>query len=188
MIQRKKNRQGNDIGTQYRSLILFNDQSEEMLSIELKDEYQILLRKEGYGDIVTDIKKLKKFYPAEEYHQDYLVKNPNGYCPDHSTGIVFKEVEKPKIDNSYLLAGKYSLVLDSEFCPYCTKLKNEVLSDYEGSIPLHFRYSSELHDLQLSSPTWATPTIFLLKMELRNFLFKDLCKEKTSIRLLVFLN
>ena len=54
----QKNRQGNDIGTQYRSLILFNDQSEEMLSIELKDEYQILLRKEGYGDIVTDIKKL----------------------------------------------------------------------------------------------------------------------------------
>ena len=159
-----------------------------MLSIELKDEYQILLRKEGYGDIVTDIKKLKKFYPAEEYHQDYLVKNPNGYCPDHSTGIVFKEVEKPKIDNSYLLAGKYILVLDSEFCPYCTKLKNEVLSDYEGSIPyiidipqncMIFNYHLLLGQHQLS---------FLLKMELRNFLFKDLFKEKTSIRPLVFLN
>ena len=165
----QKNRQGNDIGTQYRSLILFNDQSEEMLSIELKDEYQKLLSKEGYGDIVTNIKKLKKFYPAEEYHQDYLVKNPNGYCPDHSTGIVFEEAEKPKIDNSYLLAGKYILVLDSEFCPYCTKLKNEVLSDYEGSIPLHYRYSSDLHDLQLSSPTWATPTIFFIEDGVEKF-------------------
>jgi peptide methionine sulfoxide reductase msrA/msrB len=165
----QKNRQGNDIGTQYRSLILFNDQSDEMLSIELKDEYQKLLSKEGYGDIVTNIKKLKKFYPAEEYHQDYLVKNPNGYCPDHSTGIVFEEVEKPKIDNSYLLAGKYILVLDSEFCPYCTKLKNEVLSDYEGSIPLHYRYSSDLHDLQLSSPTWATPTIFFIEDGVEKF-------------------
>ncbi len=165
----QKNRQGNDIGTQYRSLILFNDQSEEMLSIELKDEYQMLLSKEGYGDIVTNIKKLKKFYPAEEYHQDYLVKNPNGYCPDHSTGIVFEEVEKSKIDNSYLLAGKSILVLDSEFCPYCTKLKNEVLSDYEGSIPLHYRYSSDLHDLQLSSPTWATPTIFFIEDGVEKF-------------------
>ena len=64
----QKNRQGNDIGTQYRSLILFNDQSDEMLSIELKDEYQKLLSKEGYGDIVTNIKKLKKFYQIGRAH------------------------------------------------------------------------------------------------------------------------
>ena len=49
------------------------------------------------------------------------------------------------------------------------KLKNEVLSDYEGSIPLHFRYSSELHDLQLSSPTWATPTIFFIEDGVEKF-------------------
>ena len=165
----QKNRQGNDIGTQYRSLILFNNESEERLSSDLKDDYQLLLKKHGYGDIVTDIKKLKNFYIAEDYHQDYLVKNPNGYCPDHSTGIVFKETEKPKIDNSYLLTGKYILVLDSEFCPYCAKLKNEVLSDYEGSIPLHYRYSSDLHDLQLSSPTWATPTIFFIEDGVEKF-------------------
>ena len=163
------NRQGNDIGTQYRSIILVKNQEERELAQSLIAEYQKLLLKEGYGTIRTVIRPLEKFYEAEEYHQDYLVKNPNGYCPDHSTGIVFKEVEKPKIDNSYLLSGKYILVLDSEFCPYCTKLKNEVLSDYDGSIPLHYRYSSELHDLQLSSPTWATPTIFFIEDGVEKF-------------------
>ena len=54
-------------------------------------EFQSLLSLEGYGEIKTEIKTLEKFYEAEEYHQDYLVKNPNGYCPDLSTGVVFED-------------------------------------------------------------------------------------------------
>ena len=94
----------------------------------------MLLSEEGFGNIVTDIKFLEKFYAAEEYHQDYLVKNPNGYCPDHSTGIVFESNQKSKTDNSSLLVDKQILVLDSEFCPYCQKLKEEVLNDYDLSL------------------------------------------------------
>ena len=70
-------------------------------------DYQALLTKAGYGEIQTSVKLLDKFYAAEEYHQDYIKKNPNGYCPDHSTGVAFNE-EKLHIniiDNSALLEG-----------------------------------------------------------------------------------
>jgi len=84
------NRQGNDIGTQYRSVILtINDQQREIAQ-RLRNEFQVLMSSRGYGKITTKIKPLVEFHYAEEYHQDYLVKNPNGYCPDHSTGVVFK--------------------------------------------------------------------------------------------------
>ena len=79
------NRQGNDIGTQYRSIILYTKQSQKKVIDETTNEFQKLLLEKGYGEIQTKIKPLKKFYVAEEYHQDYIRKNPNGYCPDHST-------------------------------------------------------------------------------------------------------
>ena len=172
------NRQGNDIGTQYRSLILVNNQEEKEIAENIKSRFQVLLSEEGFGNIVTDIKFLEKFYAAEEYHQDYLLKNPNGYCPDHSTGVVFESNQRSKLDNSALLVDKQILVLDSEFCPYCQKLKEEVLNDYDGSIPLHFRYSSDLHNLDLVSPTWATPTIFFLDDGVEKFSLQGFVQKK----------
>ena len=84
----QENRQGNDIGVQYRSVIL----SKEVKKV--KNKYQIF-EKKGFGPIKTNIKELTNFYLAENYHQDYLKKNPNGYCPDYSTGVVFsKKLEK----------------------------------------------------------------------------------------------
>ena len=73
---------------------------------------------------------------------------------------------------------KQILVLDSEFCPYCQKLKEEVLNDYDGSIPLHFRYSSDLHNLDLVSPTWATPTIFFLDNGVEKFSLQGFVQKK----------
>ena len=75
----QENRQGNDIGVQYRSLILTSSDEEISISNEIKNEYQNLLTKKGFGLIKTDIKKFTNFYLAENYHQDYLKKNPNGY-------------------------------------------------------------------------------------------------------------
>ncbi|TMP71537.1 peptide methionine sulfoxide reductase, partial [Pseudoalteromonas ruthenica] len=69
----QKNRQGNDIGTQYRSTILFSELDQKNVAIKLKATYQALLAKNGYGKIQTNIKPLDKFYSAEEYHQNYLV-------------------------------------------------------------------------------------------------------------------
>ena len=71
------NKQGNDIGVQYRSLILTLSEEETSLANKIKNEYQNLLNKEGYGSIKTSIKKFTNFYLAESFHQDYLKKNPN---------------------------------------------------------------------------------------------------------------
>ena len=158
------NRQGNDIGTQYRSTILFVNDSQKNLAEELINKYQILLNEGGYGKIKTKLEQLDNFYLAEDYHQDYLKKNPNGYCPDLSTGIVFDQKEKNILDNSYLLAGKQILILDSQdYCPYCEKLKNDVTDNYKGSIQMSHRTSDQLHGLQIISPTWATPSIIFLE-------------------------
>jgi len=80
-------RQGNDIGTQYRSgIYAFSDQDLD-LATQSKIIYEERLKKAKYGEITTEIKKASKFYFAEEYHQQYLAKNPNGYCSLKGTGI-----------------------------------------------------------------------------------------------------
>ena len=80
-------RQGNDIGTQYRSII-FYDEDETRKKIEFsRDQYQNELEKAGYGKIVTEIQSSEKFFYAEDYHQQYLAKNPSGYCGLGGTGI-----------------------------------------------------------------------------------------------------
>ena len=159
------NRQGNDIGTQYRSIVLFSNNSQKQKILELIAEYQILLNEEGYGQIRTAVKPLKKFFKAENYHQDYIKKNPNGYCPDHSTGVRFvRNIAKPKNDNSKLKDGKNIVVIEpSGYCPYCDKLREDVLNEYAGNIPLHYRKASELEGINLVTPTWATPTILFIQ-------------------------
>ena len=127
-------------------------------------QFQVLLNQKGYGKIQTKIKPLVEFHYAEEYHQDYLVKNPNGYCPDHSTGIVFQDQESlKKVDNDFLFEGKHILVIESDSCPYCIKFRENVLSKYKGTIPLSFRTSSQLNGLSIKTETWATPTFLLLE-------------------------
>ena len=161
------NRQGNDVGTQYRSVILTNSQAQADTATQVQAAYQLLLSQAGYGAITTQIKPLREFFPAEQYHQDYIAKNPNGYCPDHSTGVRFSSDNKTQtaaVDNSALLTGKQILVIDSEnYCPYCEKFKAEVANSYQGDIPLHFRYANAVNGLTLNTPTWATPTIILLQ-------------------------
>ena len=158
------NRQGNDIGTQYRSVILTTNDQQNEIAKKLLNEFQGLMSRQGYGKIVTKIKPLEKFYYAEEYHQDYLAKNPNGYCPDYSTGVVFeKNKNLVEIDNSLLLKGKQIIVIESEFCPYCAKFRETVLSSYKGTVPLTYRFASQLTGLNIKTETWATPTVLFLE-------------------------
>ena len=160
----QKNRQGNDIGTQYRSIILTTTDEQAKVAKQVKSQYQQLLTNASYGPIETVIKPLKSFVSAEEYHQNYLEKNPNGYCPDHSTGVVFDKKPVKKIDNSALLVGKQIVVLDSrDYCPYCEKFKSAVANDYNGTIPMTFRHADQLNGLTIKSATWATPTILFLE-------------------------
>ena len=83
-------RQGNDIGTQYRSAIYVNE-NEDLLEVkETMKEFQKLLDKNGYKKITTEIKRDIEYYFAEAYHQQYLYKNPNGYCGLGGIGIKFQ--------------------------------------------------------------------------------------------------
>ena len=85
------NRQGNDIGTQYRSGAYYFSDTQKLTLMETKASYDELLQKAGFGSIVTEIKKAPEFFLAEDYHQQYLAKNPLGYCGLGGTGIDLKK-------------------------------------------------------------------------------------------------
>lgn len=80
-------RQGNDIGTQYRSAVYAVGDSQLRAAEASRDSYQGRLREAGFGVITTEIALAPAFYYAEEYHQQYLAKNPNGYCGIGGTGV-----------------------------------------------------------------------------------------------------
>jgi peptide-methionine (S)-S-oxide reductase len=80
-------RQGNDVGTQYRSAIFTHGDAQAAAAKASREMYQRELTKAGYGEIQTEIRPAPEFYFAEDYHQQYLVKVPNGYCPVHATGV-----------------------------------------------------------------------------------------------------
>ena len=80
-------RQGNDVGTQYRSAIYVQTPEQEAAALAGREAYQERLTAAGYGEITTEIAPLGQFFYAEDYHQQYLFKVPNGYCPVHSTGV-----------------------------------------------------------------------------------------------------
>jgi peptide-methionine (S)-S-oxide reductase len=80
-------RQGNDRGTQYRSAIYCTDQIQLDQALASAESVQNLLQERGYGEITSEICQAPSFYYAEDYHQQYLAKNPNGYCGLRGTGI-----------------------------------------------------------------------------------------------------
>jgi len=85
------NSQGNDIGSQYRSAIFFTTPKQEEMALATRAIYQEAIIPAGYGEIVTEIVPAENhtYWPAEEYHQKYLAKNPNGYDCHSSTGVAF---------------------------------------------------------------------------------------------------
>ena len=82
-------RQGNDIGTQYRSVCYCNNEEELAIVQASLDNFQSTLFASNFGSITTELKMNQKYYLAEEYHQQYLDKNPNGYCGIGGTGCEF---------------------------------------------------------------------------------------------------
>ena len=80
-------RQGNDVGTQYRSAIYLTDESQRAAADASAERFAAALRGSGYGDVTTEIAPLGEFWYAEPYHQQYLAKNPGGYCGLGGTGV-----------------------------------------------------------------------------------------------------
>ncbi len=84
-------RQGNDIGTQYRSVIIASTPQQHAAALTSRDAYQQALSAAGFGAITTEIVDAVPFYYAEDYHQQYLAKNPAGYCGLGGTGVPYRE-------------------------------------------------------------------------------------------------
>jgi peptide-methionine (S)-S-oxide reductase len=82
-------RQGNDVGTQYRSGIYFSNEEQRKLAERSAESYSAALKSAGYGAITTEVIRAADFFYAENYHQQYLAKNPTGYCDLGGTGVSF---------------------------------------------------------------------------------------------------
>ena len=80
-------RQGNDVGTQYRSGLYYYDDEQKELATRSREAFQAKLSAAGYGEITTEVESVPEYYFAEDYHQQYLAKNPNGYCGLGGTGV-----------------------------------------------------------------------------------------------------
>jgi peptide methionine sulfoxide reductase msrA/msrB len=168
--------QGNDKGNNYRSAIYWTNDTQKQIAVDTKDKYQLLLNNKGFGKIVTELKPLTKFWKAEDYHQDYLAKNPNGYCPNHKTGVKFanKGMLKEKLGETYNehlknvilepLVGKEIVVIESDaYCAYCVAFKEKVLDTYQGSIPARSVFAHNLKGYTIKTETFATPTILFIE-------------------------
>ena len=181
------NGQGNDIGNNYRSGIYYTNDKQLKIANETKTKYQKILTTNGYSKIVTEIKPLGKYYLAENKHQDYLERNPYGYCPNHSTGVKFPiehikntdvntevsmDVENG-VESSIIttknkqlipIKGKEIIVVESEnYCPYCVKFKKDVLKGYKGNIKLTVTFASKLKNYSLKGKIQASPTILFIE-------------------------
>ena len=156
------NRQGNDRGNNYRSALFYTNDAQKSIALATKEVYQKLLNKAGYGAITTEIKPLTKFYPAEDYHQNYLQKNPFGYCPNHATGVKFGN-QKIAVDTIQPLGGKEIVVIDAEHCRFCAKFKKNVTDNYNGTLPLRTTHQDTLKGFKLKSKIQGTPTILFIE-------------------------
>jgi len=140
------------------------------------------------SNFTTQIQKLDKFYSAEKYHQNYLKKNPNGYCPNHSTGVKFEKVKR-KHPFIKPLGGKEIIVIKALFCPYCERFEKNVTDAYKGTIPLRTVYEEELKGFDLKSKIKGTPTIFFIDNAKEVFSYtgemdkKDFYKELGKFKL-----
>ncbi|RMH94573.1 peptide-methionine (S)-S-oxide reductase [Lysobacter pythonis] len=161
--------QGNDIGSNYRSAIYTTTPEQLALAKQTRDIYQAALTREGFGPIVTEIEPLKAYIRAEEYHQDYLVKNPKGYCGLGGTGVKYAiegesgGAHKP-LDPTTLDAKRQLVVFEAENCPYCEKFKADVLDHWRAEVPVARSLSSQPPvGWRLEKALFATPTIVLFE-------------------------
>ena len=170
-------RQGNDVGSNYRSAIYTRDDGQLAIARRTRDAYQAALTKAGRGSITTDIAPLKTYFRAEDYHQDYLKKNPNGYCGLGGTGVRYpvaaatsdatpmpeKAATKP-LDPKALNHKRQLVVFEAEDCPYCKQFKKEVLDQWKSEVPVARTLAAQPPaGWTLEKALFATPTIVLFE-------------------------
>ena len=170
-------RQGNDVGSNYRSAIYTHDDAQLAIAKKTRDTYQAALAKAGRGTITTDIAPLKTWYRAEEYHQDYLKKHPDGYCGLGGTGVRYPgsaaaqgaspmpdKVAAQPLDPKALNLRRQLVIFEAEDCPYCKQFKAEVLDHWKSEVPVARTLSTQPpQGWTLEKALFATPTIVLFE-------------------------
>jgi len=165
-------RQGNDVGSNYRSAIYTSSDAQITIAKKTRDAYQAALRQAGRGAITTEIAPLQKYYKAEEYHQDYLKKNPNGYCGLGGTGVKYpgaltpaKAVAPAKpLDPKTLNLKRQLVVFEAEDCAYCKQFKAEILDSWKSEVAIARTLSvAPPSGWKLEKALFATPTVVLFE-------------------------
>jgi len=161
-------RQGNDIGSNYRSAVYTTSDAQQQIAVRTRDIYQQALTEAGYGPITTEIAPLRHYNRAEEYHQDYLKKNPNGYCGLGGTKVAYPgQLAKPTPDRlqaDALALDRQLVVFEAEACPFCKLFRAEVLDDWASEVPVVTTLNPEPPEgWSLEKELFATPTIVLFE-------------------------
>jgi peptide methionine sulfoxide reductase msrA/msrB len=184
-------RQGNDIGSNYRSAVYTHGDRQLSIAQATKAAYQTALAAGGYGTITTEIQPLVRYIAAEDYHQDYLVKNPDGYCGLGGTGVKFPAealatlggaattvaaataapgqeagaMSTPvRLVGSALDATRQLVVFEAADCAFCAKFRAEVSDGWQSPVPIvHTLDAREPEGWTLEKPLFATPTIVLFE-------------------------
>jgi peptide methionine sulfoxide reductase msrA/msrB len=169
-------RQGNDIGSNYRSAIYYNSDAQREIALATRDAYQQALSKAGYGTITTEIAALRNYNRAEKYHQDYLKKNPNGYCGLGGTNVAYPgtvpgdgqqlaSAQAPEqLKASDLNRDRQLIVFEAEDCPFCKQFRAEVLDHWSSDIPVISTLNPRPpQGWELEKALFATPTMVLFE-------------------------
>lgn len=175
------NRQGNDIGSNYRSAVFYRTDEERQLAEKTRAIYQANLKTSGIAQpITTEIAPLQNYTSAEAYHQDYLDKNPLGYCGLGGIGVAYLDPSVPILDENrhatqsadsgqdwqqITLNTKEQLIaFEAVECGYCRQFDKEVLSSWKNPIPIvSTNLTTSPDDWTLNQALFATPTIVLFR-------------------------
>lgn len=165
-------RQGNDIGSNYRSAIYTRNEAQLAVALKTRDVYQAALARSGYKAITTEITPLRKYIPAEDYHQDYLRKNPDGYCGLGGTGVGYPDAtqtstvveRRTPLDARKLNLKRQLIVFEAEDCAYCQQFKADVLDRWKSEVAV-VRTMSSMPPVgwTLEKSLFATPTMVLFE-------------------------
>ena len=171
-------RQGNDVGSNYRSAIYTHSDAQQSIALATRAAYQKVLTAAGRGAITTDIAPLETYGAAEAYHQDYLQKNPNGYCGLGGTGVAFprtavagsspmpadKAESVAALDAKSLDADRQLVVFEADECPYCEQFKRDVLDHWKSPVAVaRTRSTNPPQGWTLEKALFATPTTVLFE-------------------------
>lgn len=164
-------RQGNDVGSNYRSAIYTHDARQNAIALSTRARYQAALEQAGKGPITTEITPLRNYFSAEADHQDYLLKNPKGYCGLGGTGVKFPGSDTgpapapiAALDPKTLAFDRQLVVFEAEACAFCKQFKADVLDHWRSPVPVARSMTpTPPGDWKLEKALFATPTIVLFE-------------------------